>query len=418
MQLSLSNQIARKMLSGRHVEPLMQFIARISMLGMGLAVAVLILVLSVMNGFDREFKERILGLVPHVTLNLSSPMSTWQQEQAEFESEESIVRVNPFVSAQALAIRGSQAEPVVLYGLDDKTLRGQFSAYGDNKNKQNVESLLAGEVLIGKRLAQSLKLSAGDSFRVIFVSNNSQSNTTFFASHNDNKTKSLGLKIADIIHTGTELDTVLVIARLEELAIAKYSEVAVDGFQFQVNNIFSARDAVYPALDRLGLSGFLNDWRYQYGNLYTAIQMSRQLVVILLAAIVAIAAFNIFVSLGMSVKHRQKEIAILRGYGLQKIDVQLTFCLQGIYIFLPGFIVGAVVGVILALSAPYLVEVLQLVTGVQFLDPSVYPIDYLPSQIRWQNITLIFFLSLIASILATLIPAWRASRLNPASILS
>lgn len=391
----------------------MQFIIRVSMIGMALAVAVLVLVLSVMNGFDREFRERVLALVPHVTFNLAEPLDEWSAAQQIFDNAASVKRTSPFVSVQALAMRGSKAEPVSLHGLDQASLQSHFGTFNREQKPENSWQLDKNEVLIGKRLAKKLGLDPGHSFRVLFVADGHT-----FQSQTSRATKSITLKIRGLLNTGTELDTLLVVSRLQDLASVKHGRIAIDGFQFQVMDIFKARAAVYPAIDQSGLSGYLNDWRYQYGNLYTAIQMSRQLVVILLATIVAIAAFNIFVSLGMSVRHRRNEIAVLRGYGLQKIDVLLSFCLQGIYMFIPGFIYGAIAGIALALAAPALVDLLELAIGVQFLDPSVYPIDYLPSEVRAPDILLIFVLSLAASILATLIPAWRASRLNPASVLS
>lgn len=416
MQIQLSHQIAKKMLRGHRGEPLIQFIARISMVGMALAVAVLILVLSVMNGFEKEFRERILALVPHVSLTLNQPKDAWQDELDILKATEGITHAYPFVSAQALALRGGEAEPISLQGLAKETLARQASQLGV-KTEIAFNRLAQGEVLLGHRLATKLGLSQGDSFRVVFVSPDT-SEGVGGALLSRGSTKNLVFQIAGLVNTGTELDTLLAVVRLEDLSQAKYKRDAIDGFQFQVDDIFNVRKAVYPALDELGLNGYLNDWRYQYGNLYTAIQMSRQLVIVLLAAIVAIAAFNIFVSLGMSVRHRQREIAILRGYGMQKKDVRLTFVLQGLYIFLPGFIVGAIVGVLLALAVPHFVELLQLAIGIEFLDPSVYPIDYLPSQVRISDVSIIFLVALVTSLLATLVPAIIASRLNPASILS
>ncbi len=417
MQIMLCHEIASKMLRGRSGEPLIQFISRISMVGMALAVAILILVLSVMNGFEKEFRERILALVPHVTFTLSEPLADWDDATTTFKNAEGVVLAHPFVGAQALALRGSRAEPIVLQGLDDETLGQRLGDYHVDAEQTAFKSLQPGEVLIGWRLADTLQLASGDVFRVIFIANTA-GDTQPATGLAQSATTSAGFKIAGVLNTGTELDTVLTVARLQDVATAKYGQLLVDGFQFQVRDLFAARQAVYPAIDKLGLNGYLDDWRYQYGNLYTAIQLSRQLVVILLAAIIAIAAFNIFVSLGMSVRHRQNEIAILRGYGMPKRAIQMTFSLQGIYIFLPGFIFGAIAGVLLAYTVPNFVELFQTALGIEFLDPSVYPIDYLPSQVRWQDVLTIFWIALGISLLATFVPSWRASRLNPASVLS
>ena len=228
------------------------------------------------------------------------------------------------------------------------------------------------------------------------------------------------LTVLGTLDSGTELDRYLAVGLIEEVAKLKYgvnSHKTIDGFHLRVEDLFNSRTTAHAAAISSDVYGSLSDWSAQYGNLYLAIQLSRQMVVFLLAAIVAIAAFNIFVTLGMSVRHRQSEIAILRTLGLRKPNVRMTFALQGLFIFLPGFFCGALLGILLSLGVPNLVPVIEALFGVEFLDPSVYPIDYLPAEIKALDIFLIFAVALFVSLLATLVPAWRASNLDPASIL-
>ena len=385
------------------------------MVGMAIAVAILILVLSVMNGFEREFTDRILGFVPHASLNLSEPQKdSWSEVIEQLEGADGITDVSAFVQLDAMLIRGSEVKPLRLIGQSMKQIEQTYAKFLATTSKQPV----ADGIFLGHRLAKSVGVEEGDSIRLLFNNN--------INSEDEAKSLTLGsnriatYKLAGTIDSGTELDGYIAVAPLQSVAALKYGSSSghlIDGFQLRVDRIFDARSIVHAAAIENKLYGTLNDWSSQYGNLYLAIQLSRQMVVFLLAAIVAIAAFNIFVTLGMSVRHRQNEIAILRTLGFGKRSLRITFCLQGIFIFLPGFVWGACAGVILAFSIPQLVPLIELVFGIEFLDPSVYPIDYLPSEVRLFDIIFIFFMALLISIMATLVPAWRAANLQPAAVL-
>ena len=413
---TLANQIARRFLNGHSREPLIRFIGRISMVGMAIAVAILILVLSVMNGFEREFTDRILGFVPHATLDLRNKQSeSWSEAADRLSQAEGIRRITPFVQLDAMLIRGSRVEPVRLVGQTPEEIARVYADF----LSENPEELESNGVFLGHRLAQALGVDTGDAIRLLFNEP---------ADSEQNKEKSLVIggnrlatfSVAGTLDSGTELDRYVALSSINSVASLKYGAGAsafIDGFHIRVNRLFEVRSVVHAAARESEVYGSFSDWSSEYGNLYLAIQLSRQMVVFLLAAIVAIAAFNIFVTLGMSVRHRQNEIAILKTLGFRKSGLKLTFALQGMYIFIPGFVWGCAGGILLAILLPHLVPVIETLAGIEFLDPSVYPIDYLPSEIRFTDIALTFILALLISLLATLIPAWRAANLQPAAVL-
>lgn len=425
MNLALCHSLARRFLGARSQEPLMRFIGKISMFGMALAVAILIIVLSVMNGFEREFRARILSLVPHATLTFTLPRSDWKSIASLIESQADITSVHPFVSAEGLAVRGANAEPILLLGIEDFLVAQRYQRFlnspVDDQNIATVAAEANTAVTLGNRLAESLGLEIADSFRVLIASGDQAltDQSSFAGSLTGANTSIANLTFDKVIRTGTELDTSLAILPMASLARLKHNgqNDLVDGLLINVKDIFQARSSAVNAVYESGVAGSVSDWSRTYGNLYLAIQLSRQMVVILLSTIIAIAAFNIFVSLGMSVRHRQREIAVLRTMGMSSSAVRLTFSLQGIYLFLPGFLWGAIVGSILALSAPYLVNAIESLAGLEFLDTRIYPIDYLPSQLKLFDVLRIFVIAFLISLFAAFFPAWRASRMAPASLL-
>ncbi|MBT8149742.1 MAG: FtsX-like permease family protein, partial [Gammaproteobacteria bacterium] len=188
--------------------------------------------------------------------------------------------------------------------------------------------------------------------------------------------------------------------------------------QLQFHDVFAAHELTQQLALNYGLRGRMSDWTREYGNLYTAIQLSRQLVVLLLASIIAVAVFNVFITLGMVVRHKRPEIAILRSMGLAQHHILRVFVWQGLMIACLGCGLGLLIGCALAMVAPHAVGALQVLFGYEFLSTEIYPINYLPAQLRARDLGLISAVALGMSLLATLVPARRAARLHPAEILN
>ena len=231
------------------------------------------------------------------------------------------------------------------------------------------------------------------------------------------RAKTYAFTVSDILSTGTEIDNGIGLVNLSDAAAITGLDQQIQGIQIQVNDLFQAHYIAMRMAINHQLPVRISDWTQSFGNLYTAIQLSRQMVALLLTTIIAVAVFNVFVTLGMVVRHKQTEIAILRTMGLSRRGVLLSFVVQGMMISVLGCIFGVVLGCVLAVAAPSLVSGLELLIGTEFLQTDVYPINYLPSEIKSADIFTVCGAALLMSLIATLYPAWRAAGVLPASAL-
>ena len=388
---------------------LISFISAVALLGMSLAIALLILVLSVMNGFETEFRQRILGLAPHASLSFQPPLSHWREAQRQLQQHPAVSDAQPVIEINAVALRQGRAQPLQLQGVDYLALQPRFAAYIEDSGK----SLQRGEIIIGAQLAEKLALQRGQNLRLLLPDHDITENGR-------EQTKIHSLRVREILRSNTELDNYLGLISLAEAAAITGTE-AVETLQIQVRDVFSAAHTASQIAEQLAQqyphSIWISDWSQRYGNLYSAIQLSRQLVGLLLASVIAVAAFNILVTLGMMVRHKRADIAILRTIGLSRSAILQAFVVQGMTISLLGCLLGSLLGILLANAAPALAEQLQQWIGVELLQTDIYPINYLPSQLRGEDIVLICSTALLITLLATLYPAWRAAQIAPANAL-
>lgn len=405
--------------AGRERNALVSFISAVSIAGLSLAIALLIVVLSVMNGFEKEFRERILGLAPHATLWFAAPVDDWQGIVSSLESEADVIRAQPIIEFKAMAVAANRVQPVLVQGVDYSKVSTLMKAYlGSSQQegtaKHQATVLAEKNLVIGAGLAKQLALSAGDKLRLM-VPDSSAINSSGFdaASH----AVSHSFILSDTLQTGTEIDNGIALINLSDAARITQLGSQIQGIQLQVVDIFQARHIATHLAINHQLPVRISDWTQSFGNLYTAIQLSRQMVVLLLTSIIAVAVFNVFVTLGMVVKHKRADIAILRTLGFTRRGVLLSFVIQGMLISIVGCIVGAVAGCLLALAAPSFVGGIEILLGVELLRTDIYPINYLPSQIKAADIALVCLVALTMSLLATLYPAWRAASILPAKAL-
>ena len=418
-RLSLYPRIAWQMVASSSAGssaayPMVTFISRVALVGMILAVAILVVVLAVMNGFDKEFRGRILGLVPHATVALTEPTSNWKQQRTELLMQAGIEVVQPFVQFPGIVRKGSVIQPAVLQGMrwsDLTAVQREFLQPGDqlDRDEQGVRVLPRDGLVLGAGIARQLRVGVGDRVGV-FVVNEGRD----WSRSSLRETSQRNLRVVAIVDTGTEVDQGFAMLSLATAASMIDLGASVQGFHLQVDDSFNARVVARRAALGVGLSAHVFDWTRTFGNLYTAIQLSGQLVVLLVMSIIAVAAFNIVVTLGMVVRHKRPDIAILRTQGMRRSGIIMIFLLQGLVITLLGSIVGVMIGVALALCLPQLVEWLQVVLRAQLLDSSIYPVDYLPIQLQLTDIATVLVTAIAMGLLATCIPAWRASRIPPA----
>ena len=388
--------------SGGRGSLLVSFISMLAIAGLALGVALLVVVLSVMNGFDRELRERILSVVPHIQLIHGVGVSDWQSQTQLIAELDQVTEVTPYNEAEGLIHSGQQTRPIQLLGLSAQALpRGLKNVI----QEAGLTVPQSGQLLLPQPMAEDLNVVVGQRVTVIIPAINGRAT----AAHS--------FLLTGIFATHTELDQILGLASLHQEGNIAGVEGLVQGFRLQVEDQFDARQTGYRLLEQLPFGYGFRDWFQTHGNLYQAIQLSRNLVSLLIFLIVAIAAFNVVSMLMMSVVNKRGDIAILQTLGLSRQAIVQLFLIQGAMIGLFGIALGVLLGVIGCYWVADLVLWIESMVGSRFLDTAVYPIDYVPVDLRWENVAQIAAVAIVLNIIATIYPALRASRVVPAQEL-
>ncbi len=377
------------------------FLSRVSIVGMALAIALLLAVQSVMNGFDREMRERILSLLPHVQVTSSGDAESLADLTRSLEQRPEIVAVRPFVLAQALLMRGQTVSAAQLTGVDETALAPYGSLLAPTVSDWDAESLI-----LGASVADRLGLSVGD-------------HVTFILPEQDGSThQPLGLRLIAVLDSGTELDEVLTLVHRDALDALQPAASIRRGLAIQLQDVFAATQWRWEIAQMVPSFMRVTDWRATHGNLYTAIQLSRDLISLILFVVIFVAAFNVVSSLMLVVTDRQRAVAMLMAIGARRADITAVFFLQGGLIGVVGAIAGVVLGYLLAINAPDLAIMLEQWLGAPLLQTDVYPLAFVPVDIRWQDAVTTAGIAIGLSVLAATLPALRAASLPVAETLA
>lgn len=383
------------------------------MIGLALGVVVMIVVLSVMNGFDHEMRTRVLGMVPHATLETGEPINDWQSLAAKVKRNPEVTAVAPFTQMQGLLTNNGQVSKVLLNAIDP-ALERNVSIIDNFMKQGNLDDLTPGSfgIVIGDKAATKLGVGLGD--KVTFVAPEvSVTPAGMFP-------RMKRFTVVGIFHVGAgELDGYLGVTNLQDLAkMHRWKPDQVQGIRLKFNDLFQAPRVAWTIAQQLGEDHYYaRDWTRTHGNLYQAIRMEKAMIGLLLLLIVAVAAFNIISTLVMVVNDKKSDIAILRTLGATPGTIMRTFMVQGTVIGVVGTAIGAVLGILAALNVSAAISALEGLIGHKFLNADVYFIDYLPSQVQSQDVVMVCAAALVLSFLATLYPAWRAARTQPAEAL-
>ena len=377
------------------------FLSRVSIVGMALAIALLLAVQSVMNGFDREMRERILSLLPHVQVTSSGDAETLTELATSLEQRPEIVAVRPFVLTQALLMRGQTVSAAQLTGIDEAALAPYGSLLAPAVSDWRADSLILGEAI-----AERLGLSVGD-------------HVTFILPEQDGSTyEPLGLRLTAVLDSGTELDEVLTLVHRDALEALQPTASIRRGLAIQLQDVFAATQWRWEIAQMVPSSMRVTDWRATHGNLYTAIQLSRDLISLILFVVIFVAAFNVVSSLMLVVTDRRRAVAMLMAMGGRRADITAVFFLQGGLIGVVGAIAGVALGHLLAINAPDLAVMLEQWLGAPLLQTDVYPLAFVPVDIRWQDAVTTGGIAIGLSVLAATLPALRAASLPVAETLA
>ena len=390
----------------------LSFISVVSALGLAVGVAVLIVVLSVMNGFERELKTRILTVTSHATLTgLEGSLKDWRRDQAQALQMPGVVAAVPYIEAQALLMHGAHTAGTTVRGVVPDEERRAVGLV-DRIQGGRIEDLSDGayRIILGDALAAALAAGIGDDLVLIAPQGN--------ATPAGIEPRMRRFRVAGIFHSGMyEYDRGLALVRLQDAARVYQLGDAVTGVRLALKDAFLAPRIVRDLAVGLGGGYYVSDWTRVHSNFFRSIEITKSMLFVILLLVVAVAAFNIVAALVMVVKEKRSDIAILRTLGARPRSILAAFSIQGAFIGLAGTSAGAALGLILAANLEALVHGLERVLGTHFLDAKVYFMSDLPAHAEAGDVLRICGVAFALCALATLYPAWRAAGTQPAEAL-
>ncbi|HEV3104573.1 MAG TPA: lipoprotein-releasing ABC transporter permease subunit [Trinickia sp.] len=388
------------------------FIALVSMSGIALGVAALIVVLSVMNGFQKEVRDRMLSVLAHVEIfSPTGSMPDWQLTAQEARRNPSVLGAAPYVDAQALITRQDAVSGVALRGVEP-SLEPQVSDIGkDMKKPGRLTDLVPGQfnIVLGADLAQNLGVTAGDKITLV-APEGSMTPAGLLP-------RLKQFTVVGVFESGHyEYDSSLALINIHD-AEALFRVNAPTGVRLRLKDMQQAPRVAHELARTLSGDLYIRDWTQQNKTWFSAVQIEKRMMFIILTLIIAVAAFNLVSSLVMTVTNKQADIAILRTLGAQPGSIMKIFVVQGVTIGFVGTATGVALGCLIAWSIPWLVPMIEHLLGVQFLPPSVYFISELPSDLVPGDVIRIGVIAFVLSALATLYPSWRGAKVRPAEAL-
>ena len=400
----------------KHKNRLVSLISFFSSMGIALGVAVLIIGLSAMNGFERELNQRILAVVPHAEISSASgqnnvPIDHWQHLAAKLKQNPQIIGVSPFVSFTALVENGAKLKVVQIKGVET-ALQDQVSSLGRfvlNQGWQNFAQ--NGGLVLGSGIARDLDVQEGDWVSLLI----SQQKGT------ENLTQPLRerIQVTGILRLDGQLDhsyALMPLAQAQQLM--DYQAEQVSGVELKTADPFNIQTLDYSMLQDYPQMLYLQNWISKFGYMYRDIQLIRTVMYIAMVLVIGVACFNIVSTLIMAVKDKAGDIAIMRTLGANNGFIKRIFIWYGLQAGMKGCLIGIVLGVILALNLTALIQGLEGVIGRKLLSDGIYFVDFLPTELHWQDVLLVLLSALILSLFASLYPANRAAKLQPAQVLS
>lgn len=409
---SLSLFIGGRFSRAKQRNKMVSFISLSSTIGITVGVAVIIIGLSAMNGFERELKDRVLSVIAHGEFEgVRGPILEWQSVMTQAEKHPDIEAAAPYVTITALAEKGNKVKAIEVRGIDPQ-LESQVSTISDYVDGEVWQRFVPNkkQVVLGQGVAKFLGVSVGDYLTLMIPTSGSTTRVQ--------APKRVRVQVVGLLKLNGQIDHNLAIVPIKDAQ--QYAQLgdAVTGVSVKVSDVLNATQIVRETGNTLNVYVYLRSWQQDYGFLYRDIQLVRTIMYLVMVLVIGVASFNIVSTLMMAVKDRAGEIAILRTMGATDGLVKRIFIWQGVFSGVLGSVVGSVFGVLVAANLTYLIKLLENIIGHQFLSGDIYFVDFLPSQVIWTDILLVSGTAILLSLLATWYPASRAAKLNPASVLS
>ncbi len=401
---------------GKQKNPLVALISKFSAIGIALGVAVLIVGLSAMNGFERELNSRILAVVPHTEITVNphdneATLNHWQKLEERLKTNKKITALSPFVSFTALVENGNKLKVVQVKGVD-KQAEDQVSSLGKFVEGDGWQKFAEeGGLVLGSGIAKELDVKAGDWVSLLISQPNGEDQ---MAQPNRER-----VQVTAILRLDGQLDhsyALLALPQAQELM--GYREDQITGVELKVDDPFKVQDMDYSMLNDYPQLLYIQNWVAKFGYMYRDIQLIRTVMYIAMVLVIGVACFNIVSTLIMAVKDKQGDIAIMRTLGANNGFIKQIFIWYGLLAGMKGCLIGIVLGVVLALNLTPIIQGIETLLGKKLLSDGIYFVDFLPSELHWFDVVLVLVAALVLSLLASLYPASRAAKLQPAQVLS
>lgn len=401
---------------GKQKNPLVALIAKFSAIGIALGVAVLIVGLSAMNGFERELNQRILAVVPHIEI-FSAPQAKdptihhWQNLEKRLQQNPQIKGISPFVSFTALVENGSKLKVVQVKGVE-KQAEDKVSSIGNFVQEQGWDKFgKEGGLVLGAGIAKELDVKVGDWITLLISQQNGDEQ---FAQPTREP-----VQVTAILRLDGQLDYSYALLPLAQAqTFLTYKSDQITGVELKLDDPFSVRNLDLSMLNDYPQMLYMQNWISKFGYMYRDIQLIRTVMYIAMVLVIGVACFNIVSTLIMAVKDKQGDIAIMRTLGANNAFIKRIFIWYGLQAGMKGCLIGIVLGIILALNLTTFIQGIEWVIGKKLLSGDVYFVDFLPSELHWSDVLMVLIAALALSLIASLYPASRAAKLQPAQVLS
>ncbi len=411
----LSLFIGFRYIANRQGKGFASFISASSTLGIALGVMILIIVLSAMNGFERVLAQHLLSIVPHSELiAVNEPLDNWQGDVAKIQQHPQVIAAAPVIKMQGMMQKKDQLKGLELRGVEP-TLERSVSSITDYISAGSWQALdQENAVIIGAGIANKLGVSVGDSVQMLLPpmkqGNNIHQNISALVKQN--------LTVVGIFKFGGEVDSAQAYISLAQAQkILGYDNNQVQGIRIRVSDVFAAPQIVRDIAYHLDSYVYIYDWTRSQGHLYNDIQLVRMVMFIVLVLVIAVASFNIVSTLIMAVNEKRGDIAILKTMGASSSMIMVAFICQGVVNGVLGSLVGGVLGFLIADNLTELALQAEHLLNTKFLSGDIYFIDFLPSEVKQVDVLITIATALLLTLLATIYPAWRATKIDPAQVL-
>ncbi|MGC9385789.1 MAG: lipoprotein-releasing ABC transporter permease subunit [Hydrogenovibrio sp.] len=388
------------------------FISLSSMIGIALGVTALVTVMSIMNGFQQELRDRILDMTAHMTLSeRGERLHHWQDLYGIVKTLPHVTGAAPNASGQGMLTAGDQVKGVLVRGVLPE-YEGQVADVADKMQYGQLADLKSRDynIILGSELANALGVSIGD--KVTLVAPQASVSPLGIMPRLKRFT------VSGVFEVGMhEYDSALALVHLEDAQRVFKLGSAVTALQLRLDNMFEVRTVRHEISNRIDQVLYIRDWTQQHANFFKAIEMEKRMMFIVLALIIMVAAFNIVSTMVMVVTDKQKDIAVLRTIGASPASIQTIFMVQGLIIGVMGAVLGILGGVVISLNLDVIVPFIEQLFGFEFFPADIYYISKIPSDLHWEDVWVVSGLAFVLTLLATIYPARRAAKTQPAEAL-